>query len=251
MSDIQSTEPFSYSVALTSCGRFDLLRTTVESFLQHADIMPDSFIITEDSGDPAVHDALKGLDAPFNIIINETQLGMMGAIDTAYAAVKTPYVFHCEDDWEFFRTGFVEESRRVLDNVPEAIMVGLRPRDELNTLVKDLPGTQAGGVDYFAFDPSLHPEYFSYSTNPGLRRLEDYQRLAPLERLGYEPDVSYAYKKLGFRMVNLEQPAVKHIGWGRHVHDPTQPKKAKTPWAKLKRSIRKRVKRWQRSANED
>jgi hypothetical protein len=62
--------------------------------------------------------------------------------------------------------------------------------------------------------------------------------------------VSFAFKQRGMRMANLQHPAVRHIGDGRHVHDPTQPKKAKTPWAKLKRSIEKRVKRWKRARGE-
>ncbi|HRO02923.1 MAG TPA: hypothetical protein PLS69_04895, partial [Terricaulis sp.] len=103
------------------------------------------------------------------------------------------------------------------------------------------------GRGRFTLDPALHPEYFSYSFNPGLRRLADIRALGSLAAIGHEPDVSYAFKQRGMRMANLQEPAVRHIGDGRHVHDPTQPKKAKTPWAKLKRSFEKRVKRWKRA----
>lgn len=235
-----------YTVVLTSCGRFDLLRETVKSFLDHADVAPQNFIVIEDSGDEAIHGALEGLDAPFQVIVNNPQIGQMKAIDKAYADVTTPYVFHCEDDWEFFRSGFIAESHALLEALPNASMVGLRPRAELNPLIRDLPGTSLSGVGYWALDPTLHPEYFSYSFNPGLRRLVDLQQFMPLADVGHEEDVSYVFKKAGFHMVNLEHPAVRHIGDDRHIDDPTRPKRAKDPWSKLKRSIRKRIKRWQR-----
>ena len=238
--------PAPYTVVLTSCGRFDLLRETVSSFLEYVDIKPAAFVVIEDSGDEAVRDALAGLDFEFEILLNRPQLGQMGAIDRAYAAVATPFVFHCEDDWDFFRTGFIAESFEVLVARPQVSMVGLRPRAELNPRVREMPVERAGTVEFFELDPSLHPEYFSYSFNPGLRRLIDFERFAPVEALGKEEDVSYAFKKAGFRMANLEAPAVRHLGDGRHVDDPTSRKKATTFGARLSRSVRKRWKRLSR-----
>jgi hypothetical protein len=101
-------------------------------------------------------------------------------------------------------------------------------------------------VEYFAMDPKLHPEYFSHSFNPGLRRYADYQRIGPYAPLGEEADVSYAFKMAGFRIANLEVPAVRHIGDGRHIDDPMQGQRASTVAGKLARSVRKRVKRLRR-----
>jgi hypothetical protein len=125
-------------------------------------------------------------------------------------------------------------------------MVGLRPREELNPLIRKRPVERARGVEFFQYDPALHPEYFSYSFNPGLRRLSDYQRFGPFAPLGHEPDISYAFKKAGFRMAGLENPAVKHIGWGRHIEDPYQPKRASGILARWKKSAVKRIKRVKR-----
>ncbi|MCI4662080.1 MAG: hypothetical protein MRY63_09705 [Neomegalonema sp.] len=243
---------FEYTVVLTSCARFDLLRPTVESFLRFADVPPTRFLIIEDSGDAAVEEAMDGLRAPFDFILNRPQLGQMAAIDRAYGTVTTPYIFHCEDDWTFLRSGFLAQSRALLDARPDVSMIGLRPRAELNPLVRGLPGAQLqdpqlGEIGYFAYDPALHPEYFSYSFNPGLRRLSDAQAHMPFAPLGGEEDVSYAFKKSGFRMANLEDPAVCHAGDARHVHDPTKPEKARTLSQRLARSVRKRVKRLRRS----
>lgn len=245
-----------YSVVLTSCGRFDLLAETVASFLAHMDERPADFIVAEDSGDAAVAAALAPLEAalgaPFIIRLNRPQLGQMRSIDAAYEAVRTPLVFHCEDDWRFTRRGFIGESRRLLAALPAASMVGLRPRQELNPRVRDseplrLTDEMGDPVAYFALDPSLHPEYFSYSFNPGLRRMDDARALAPFAALGREEDVSYAFKKRGFQIVNLESPAVAHIGDGRHVLDPTSRAKPRNLVERLRRSAAKRLKRARRS----
>lgn len=239
-----------YTIVVTSCGRFDLLRETLASLFAHLERPAKRVLVIEDSGDESVRAALADLGTPIEVIVNNPQLGQMKALDKVYALVDTPYVFHCEDDWEFFRDGFLAESFALLKARPDVSMVALRPRDELNPLVRDMPVEQLGALEYFTLDPSLHPEYFSYSFNPGLRRLADIRALGSLAAIGHEPDVSYAFKQRGMRMANLQAPAVRHIGDGRHVHDPTQPKKAKTPWAKLKRSIEKRLKRWKRARGE-
>ena len=47
-------------------------------------------------------------------------------IDLAYSNVDTEWIFHCEDDWEFYREGFVEDSMALLEANPEALQVWLR-----------------------------------------------------------------------------------------------------------------------------
>jgi Glycosyl transferase family 2 len=236
-----------YSVVVTSCGRFDLLRDTLRSLQRHLDPAPDAWIIIEDSGDERVREVDSELGLNAEIILNRPQLGQMKSIDKAYARVKTPYAFHCEDDWQFFRDGFLAESFTVLEARADVSIVTLRPRAEQNKLVRDAPSETIDGVRLFTLDPSLHPEYFSYAFNPGLRRMRDYHAIGPFAPLGHEEDVSYHFKRAGFRMANLEDPAVRHIGDDRHVLDPTQPPRAKSFWARLKRSVRKRLKRLRRA----
>ena len=241
---------FEYTIVLTSCRRFDLLRKTIQTLVPNLDVPPKRWLVIEDSGNEQVRDSVAGCGVDIEVIVNAQQLGQMRSIDRAYAEVTTPYIFHCEDDWEFLRPGFIQESFSILDAFPKVSMVGLRARSELNPLVRELPKSKLKDVEYFMFDPKLHQEYFSYSFNPGLRRLEDYKALGPFAAIGLEQDVSYAYKKAGFNIANLERPAVQHIGDGRHVHDPAGRKKATTFFAKLARSIRKRWKRLVRSVSE-
>ena len=219
MSDL----PIQYAVVLTSCGRFDLLRRTVESFLRFADVRPLQFIIVEDSGDDKVRDALAGLDFPFEFVINRPSLKQDAAIDAGYARVKTPLVFHCEDDWLFFRGGFIRESFVVLQQFPKASTVFLRGRDERHEL-HELPYEEHKGVMFFRSRPESHRMLFGYGYNPGLRRMSDYRRVAPLAKIGGEGMVSYVFKQLGFYSAHLEIPAVVHLGWRQRTQKKTRPK---------------------------
>jgi hypothetical protein len=237
-----------YTLVITSCGRFDLLETTLRSFYSHVDVAPRELIVVEDSADERVREVVGGFGVPARTLVNGGRLGQMQSIDRAYAQVGTPLIFHCEDDWLFTRGGFVRESVALLQALPDVSMVGLRPRAELNPLVRQTPMERLGSITYFRLDPTLHPEYFSHSFNPGLRRLADYARLGPYAPLGQEPDVSYVFKKAGFRIANLEVPAVQHIGWGRHIDDPKHNPRPRNPIQRLERSIRKRVKRLRRAA---
>ena len=210
---------FQYTVALTSCGRFDLLRRTVESFLRFADIPPVKFIVVEDSGDDKVRDVLAEIDFPFQIIINSPpRQGQAKSIDAAYSRITTPFIFHCEDDWEFFRPGFIGESVLVLNEFPKAVAVMLRGRDERKEL-KKLPAEELNGVRFFRATPETHWYFFGYAYNPGLRRLSDYRRVAPFSAIGGEREVSFVFKKLGYYTAHLEIPAACHLGWGRRAQE--------------------------------
>ena len=240
-----------FTVVLTSCGRFDLLRATVESLVRHIDEQPSAFILIEDSGDASVRNVVADLEQRlalgFTFLINRRQRGQMSAVDRAYAAVKTPFIFHCEDDWEFFQSGFIKPSRAILNARPDVSMVGLRPRFELNALIRETPAETLNDIAFFTLDPTKHPEYFGYSFNPGLRRTADARAIGSFAALGQEPDVSYAFKQRGFRIANLETASVRHLGDVRHVKDPTSPDKPKTLMQRLRRSFKKRLKRLKRN----
>ena len=122
-----------YTVALTSCGRFDLLERTLQSLLPRLGGPLARVLIAEDSGDRGVHDVVR----PFRdrcprieVIVNDPPLGQVRSIDRIYAETDTEWVFHCEDDWEFFSDGFIEKSFTLLKAFPRLSMVSVREYNE-------------------------------------------------------------------------------------------------------------------------
>ncbi|PJY94951.1 glycosyltransferase family 2 protein [Pseudomonas donghuensis] len=228
------------TLVVTSCGRFDLLKLTLESFDRFNTAPVREVFITEDSGDEAVHQAIPEHWKPYcTVFVNRPKLGQLASIDLSYSHVKTPYIFHCEDDWEFYRPGFVEDSLAILAVSPQLLQVWLR------SYVYDLklhsPYIHLGERQVIAGVPcypllSDKPEWQSFSLNPGLRRLSDYQRCAPFAAYAGEKALSKRYAELNLTGVSLEGDAVLHTGFGMHVSLPEERQR------KARRRQRERVK---------
>jgi len=234
-------EKLEYTCVLTSCNRFDVLEKTLISLFEYLDVPPKKFILIEDSGNHDVLNVVKKIDFPIEVIINPMNLGQARAIDIAYSKVETPYIFHCEDDWEFTRSGFIKESYEILKLHPEASLVQLRGRSE-HVVLKDLPQKQWQHISYFLAEKTTHKRYFSYGYNPSLRRLIDYQRIAPLASIGGEREVSWVFKKMGFVTAHLEQEAVRILGDGMHIEDQTASRKGLRRQFRSLNNIYKRAK---------
>ena len=206
-----------YTLVVTSCDRHDLLKRTLESFAKFADVPPTETIIIEDGAldAPEWLLQLEGLGKK-TWVTTGGRKGQTFAIDTAYARVQTPLIFHCEDDWEFFRTGFIKESSDILDKHLMISMVSVRgPSNhpevfdaELGITIRQKDWNNWGGISW----------------NPGLRRLSDYKRIGyfgehvPYNLKCQELDISILYRQLGYFMASLPA-ACKHIGSEHKVWD--------------------------------
>lgn len=208
------------TAVITSCGRFDLLEETLDSFFEFNTYPIKKIIITEDSTEGKKLEKLiskyKDKKQNFQLIVNETRLGQLKSIDKAYREIDTKYIFHCEDDWKFFKKGFIEKSIKLLEEDEKILIVGLRSK-------KDFPENFFFDKDYVS-KPGEHyynvkGEIFTY--NPALRRKKDMDLFGlheKLENQRYEEVLSNFYKERGYKTVFFKEPAVEHIGNKRHVH---------------------------------
>ena len=231
----RSTEDASeaVTVVVTSCGRQDLLERTLDSFLRYNTYPIREFIVVED-GDGAPNRALaaKYRQHPFKWLATGARVGQIAAIDTAYAAVKTGYIFHCEDDWEFVAPGFIEKSLAILKSNNEVLQVWIRAVDDTN----------AHPVLDYLFNaeeiPYRVPQcsgycWHGFSFNPGLRRRREYDLLGSFGSLNpdggrtslqVEAALDEYYRQRGFIAAILGDDEgrgyVRHTGEGRHVKEP-------------------------------
>lgn len=114
---------------------------------------------------------------PTRVIYTEHNVGQLASIDIAYSHVTTPWIFHCEEDWEFYRFGFIEESLRILRLEPSYVMVALRAHDDLNGHPIMPPSVSAARP----FMRLYNNTFSGFGFHPGLRRTLDYLKLAPFE----------------------------------------------------------------------
>lgn len=217
------TPPRDITFVLTSCGRFDLLAETLRTFVACNTAPIARWLVVEDSGREEVRDVVRGAGVPIELIVNDPPVGQMTSIDRAYATVDTPYIFHCEDDWRFFRSGFVEESLVLLETLATVSAVMCR-RPGQNRLHDAIVGTAQlrteGGVACRLPERHAHDVWFGYGFNPGLRRLADARAIGSFAARGQEKHASLWFKRRGMGMAALEHPACETTGHGQHVADP-------------------------------
>lgn len=211
---------------LTSCGRVDLLQRTIESFEKYNTYPIKRGIITEDSCDPEVYKQVKDLFGDrYEIWGNETKKGQIKSIIDAYETIDTPYVFHCEDDWDFFKEGFIEEAFAILSHDPKITQVFLRTPADLNRHKDYFTFGELQEVEGFQFRDVITNGEFEwgyFSFNPGLKRMSDYDLLDGFANCSCELDVSIRYREAGYRCVIAEKSGVVHSGDERGLEDPTR-----------------------------
>lgn len=211
---------------LTSCCRNDLLHKTIESFLCNNTTDLKHFLMIEDGTDKKKQqEIIARWGKRFQIII-EGHRGHLPSVDRVYQEVKTKYVFHCQDDWDFYRKGnFVQESYNILEEFPNIGLVWIRRDDNPHPLQPEVHSTRSGvkfqkvvpGWEYGRDGEYVETGWFGFSFNPGLRRLSDYQKMAPLAPYKAERHVNHAFRDLGLETAVLMQDYVRHIGWERSL----------------------------------
>lgn len=95
------------TITMTSCKRNELLKRTLnsmlENFLDFKDFVVEVLIVDDNSPDEAT-DEIKTL-YPFVTLVKKTldQKGHPQSMNLILDLIHTPYIFHLEDDFEFFR----------------------------------------------------------------------------------------------------------------------------------------------------
>jgi len=211
------------TVVLTSCGRHDLLEKTLDSFFKFNTHPIESFIVIEDGPMPPIYLAEKFQKTFPEILFLCTgeKKGQVNAIDSAYSFVNTEYIFHLEDDWEFYKPGFIEQSMELLEEFPKIICVWIRSIADTNGHPLVPGGNHA---NFKLLSTKYHWKGFTW--NPGLRRLADYKAIGtygahvkwdPKKPWLAEQQIGILYWQMGFHAAILKNGFVRHIGGGRHV----------------------------------
>jgi len=213
------------TVVITSCDRLDLLERTVESFNEMNTYPIKEFIIIEDSGKPEVHEALKALYPDYHLILNEENIGLIRSVDKAYAQVTTPYVFHTEDDYEYVKPGFVEDSLKIMEDNSWIMQVWI---SNIHNQPIDEAICETGGVKFRLVGvDGMNGIWHGFTFAPGLRSMDGYEKTRPWTQWSEEGtflaarecEIGREYFRQGYRAASLlnifKDGYCKHIGGGR------------------------------------
>lgn len=214
-----------YSVLVTSCDRFDLLRRTLESFIavQCGGLKPRECIIVDDSAQPMpewlaenIHYYSANLGT-VRWVSNGARRGQIYSADRLWSLCANDFAFWMEDDWLFHGTHFMQESAAILDKYPDVVTVSLRGDTGWHRLI-DLPAYEGFKVTM----PGWRGGWGGWTFNCGLRRKADYLALGSYSKhvsygsnLGNEKELSVKLLKEGRIIADLGRPIVEHIGGQR------------------------------------
>lgn len=221
------------TVCLTSCGRYDLLEKTLKSFFKFNSYPIKSLYIYEDRDLSAeeiieLSDLIQGA-VPLNQYceILHGKSGQIKAIDQLYEMVDTEYIFHIEDDWEFYAHNFIEQSIDILEKHPKIINVWIRSERDTNGHRVEGQKFKAGNAIFKLISPVYKGIWHGFTFNPGLRRKSDYDLLGSYsaittfnhkEQWHSEAAIGKWYHNKGFRAAIIAGNGfVKHLGENRGV----------------------------------
>jgi hypothetical protein len=207
---------------ITSCGRFDLLEHTIKTFKKYNKYPIEKFVIIDNSCKFEYQDVIKSFfnkDDNVVIIFNETNIGQVNSIDKVYQNyVDTEYIFHCEDDWEFYNEGFISRSLEIMKENKKISNINIRTRfsgdrGSMHPIENNLYVTKDCQVGYYLYETNYLNEYHGFSWNPGLRRLSDYKtHIGNYKQYVNEQGANQRYFELGFRAACLEESYCRHSG---------------------------------------
>ena len=200
------------TLCLTIGKRPEELRKTLESIVSQ--IRFEHIIAINDFRDEETSQVFREL-CPHGILIVQTeQVGHHRAVDLMYSQVKTPYIFHCEDDWFFDQPLELDTYIELLNNDSNANIVCLRKVS--NFILTEDQQTQ---VKYYETNPLAtarldytHAKWHGYTFNPHIARIETWKKTGGFYKFKKERDVSIFFRSQGKYNLFLTEGVCHHIG---------------------------------------
>ncbi|MBL0935018.1 MAG: glycosyltransferase [Rhizobiaceae bacterium] len=216
-----TTIPDDVTTVLTSCGRWDFLVVSLDTFLAHH--KPGRFILVEDSADYDFAARIQERYPQIEVVLNDPRLGQHKAIDRVYAMIDTPYILHLEDDWHFLGEMDIADGIRVLDSNPAGItavcfarFTGLKKRQRIFGRK-----VEHDGRPYMHMGRS-HREWHGFSFYPSVLRKDLWVEHGPYAKFQNERAISKHMKAAGKEMVYQLPGIGVHVGSGKSVYDPAR-----------------------------
>lgn len=207
------------TLCLTIGKRPEELRQTLTSLLA---LYPFKHIIAiNDFGDRETSEVFKALCPQGMLIDLGHQVGHHRAIDEMYRYVKTPYIFHGEDDWLFDGLPDLEKVFQLLEQ-REIVGVCLRKISDFSFGDEDLKrieGFESQGLK-LARLTALHEQWYGFTFNPSIIKRETYQAIAPLSRFQKERHLSRLFRQEGRYVAYFQEGFCSHIGFESVANQP-------------------------------
>lgn len=200
------------TLCITMGLRPDELRRTLISLSALLAEMP--VIAINDFGDVETNEVFEEM-VPHGIIIkHESKKNHHNALDVLYSNVKTKYIFHCEDDWIFSGTDFVDESINILQEFPDVSSVSFRDINNFAFTPQELKKRSIiikNDIKYTRLD-KLHDQWYGFSLNPNIFEKQLWESIGKFSQFKKERHISRHLRSKGKHIAFLEPGPCIHGG---------------------------------------
>ncbi len=210
----------SITLTLTIGKRPVQLLQTLESLLEKVSFA--EVIAVNDFRDEETNTAFRQICPSGILLCPSEQLGHHGAIDALYQRVKTPLVFHCEDDWHFDKVPDLAAAAALLESHSDLTAVCFRQVEDFGlpaTTLEQIPAIDTEHGIYKRLDV-LHDQWHGYTFNPHLITTETLRSIGNFSRFKKERHVSRFLRKQGKHVAYMQPGACHHIGFENSVSHP-------------------------------
>ena len=209
------------TLCITMGRRPELLRQTLTSLLLQSDF--EHIIAINDFRDDATNEVFKTLCPQGELISLDHQLGHHAAVDHMYQRVKTDWIFHTEDDWQFSQPIDLDRLSQTISMNPWISGICLRSEADFGLCEADqrrVVYEQHNELPFYRLD-TMHEQWHGYTFNPHLAPIGIWKRFGPFSSFKKERHISRVIRKSGLVMPYWVDGGCQHIGWDNSVsHSP-------------------------------
>lgn len=239
------------TLTITTCKRFNLFEKTINSFLNCCTDLDkiDRWFCIDDNSSGADRDKMKKLYPFFEFYFKTPQeKGHPQSMNIIKKTVKTPYVFHMEDDWKFFsRRNYITDCLEVLHSNPKIGQCLLNKcyaeiADDID-IMGGIPRITVGGLKFLEheYTPTQQSQqkfikkygfgkncsyWPHFSFRPSLHRVKVWNQLGDFDENVSHFEMSYARKYVRAGYISVFFPDIYCIHIGRltsQINDKTKP----------------------------
>lgn len=200
------------TLTLTIGRRPDLLAQTLDSLLSKVNF--SQIVAINDFSDDATNQVFRKICSNGQLISLGSPLGHHAAIDRLYRDLRTPYVFHCEDDWQFETKPDLQSAITLLSTDQKISSVCFRQIEDFGLqpdVLENLPTVRSGTIEYKRLD-RLHEQWHGYTFNPHLITLNALTNIGAFSKFKKERHISRFLRQQGLHVAYLHPGSCRHIG---------------------------------------
>ena len=198
-----------------SCDRLEVLDETLQSFLDTRDY-DTKMVIVDDSAEPGIFETLVDRYGSFcDVICFPKNRSQWWAMDFMVSYCDTEYIFYLEDDWKLLQSGYLNQSKQILQKYRNVGTVDISWRtfewQGIDSYHKEL-------IDdtFFYKKPwkisDYHLKWYGWIGSPNLKRREDLILLGRVEKWHNEWNIDRKFLSMGFKAVFLNGEYARHLG---------------------------------------